>query len=73
MQGLDGSTLTAEKRYPINFTFSERTFYLILHYNGANNCLFVNGTDIFNFKEKRFLNCSNTITSRKLFRGLYCR
>ena len=52
MQGLDGSTLTAEKMYPINFTFSERTFYLILHYNGAINCLFVNVTDIFNFKAK---------------------
>ena len=38
--------------YPINFSFSERTFYLILHYTGANNCLFVNGTDIFFFFSK---------------------
>ena len=35
-QGLDGTTLTAEKKYPINFSVSKRKFYLSLHYNGAN-------------------------------------
>ena len=30
----------------------ERNFSLSLHYNGANNYLFVNGTEIIKFKEK---------------------
>ena len=51
-QGLDDTTLTAEKKYPINFTVSQRKFCLNLHYNGANSYLFVNGTEIIKFKEK---------------------
>ena len=39
-QGLDGTTLTAEK------------FCLNLHYNGANSYLFVNGIEIIKFKAK---------------------
>ena len=35
-QGLDDSTLTAEKKYSINFTQNKKKFYLRLHYNGAN-------------------------------------
>ena len=37
-QGLDGTTLTTEKRYSINFTGNKKKFCLSLHYNGANNC-----------------------------------
>ena len=51
-QGLDDTTLTAEKKYPINFTVSQTKFCLNLHYNGANSYLFVNGTEIIKFKEK---------------------
>ena len=36
--------LTAEKLYSINFTVTKNKFCLILHYNGANSYLFVNGT-----------------------------
>ena len=43
MQGLE-STLTAEKMYSINFTLKKKKFCLILHYNGTNSYLFVNGT-----------------------------
>ena len=43
--GLDVTILTAEKKYSINFC-------LRLHYIGANNCLFVNGTEIVKFKAK---------------------
>ena len=39
-------TLTAEKMYLINFTVPKKKFCLRLHYNGANNYLLVNGTDI---------------------------
>ena len=51
-QGLDGTTLTTEKKYSINFTKSGRKFCLSLHYNGANSYLFVNGTAIIKFKAK---------------------
>ena len=30
----------------------EKKFFLSLHYNGANSYLFVNGTEIYNFKAK---------------------
>ena len=45
-QGLDGTTLTAEKKYSINFTVSRKKICLSLHYNEANSYLFVNGTEI---------------------------
>ena len=38
--------------YNINFTFSGKKFCFILHYNGANNYLFVNGVEQFKFKAK---------------------
>ena len=44
-QGLE-HTLTAEKMYSINFTVTNKK----LHYNGANSCLFGNGTEIYKFK-----------------------
>ena len=34
-QGLDDTTLTAEAKYPINFTQSGKRFVLSLHYNGS--------------------------------------
>ena len=51
IQGLE-STLTAEKMYSINFTVTKKKFCLSLHYNGANNYLFVDGTEIIKFKAK---------------------
>ena len=51
-QGLDGTTLTAEKKYSINFNENNKKFCLSLHYNGANSNLFVNGTEIIEFKAK---------------------
>ena len=50
-QGLE-STLTAKKMCSINFTVAKQKFCLILHYNGANSYLFVNGTEIYKFKAK---------------------
>ena len=50
-QGLE-YTLTAEKMYLINFTVTKKKFCLILHYNGANSYLFVNGTEIYKFKAR---------------------
>ena len=42
-QGLE-HILAAEKLYSVNFTKENTNFCLSLHYNGANSCLFVNGT-----------------------------
>ena len=52
IQGLDHTTLTAEAKYPINFTQPNKRFVLSLHYNGSNSFLFVNATKIYQFKAK---------------------
>ena len=52
VQGLDNTTIYAEKLYSINFTENNKKFYLSLQYNGANSYSFVNGTEIHNFKAK---------------------
>ena len=38
--------------YSINFTVTKKKFCLSLHYNGGNNYLFVNGTEIYKLKAK---------------------
>ena len=38
--------------YSINFTMSKKKFCLSLHFNGENNYLFVNSTEIYKFKAK---------------------
>ena len=50
-QGLE-HTLSADKLYSVNFTKKNTKFCSSLHYNGANSYLFVNGTEIINFKAK---------------------
>ena len=44
-QGLE-HTLSAEKKFSINFTVTKKKFCLSLHYNGVNSYLFENGTEI---------------------------
>ena len=51
-QGLDGTTFTAEAKYPINFRQSGKRFLLSLHYNGRN-ILFVNAAKVYQFKAKK--------------------
>ena len=51
-QGLDGTTLTAEKRYSVSFTAIKKKLCLNLHYNEANSSLFVYGTEIIKYKAK---------------------
>ena len=51
-RGIDDTTLTAEVKYPINFTQSRKKFVLILPYNGSNSFLFVNTTKLYQFKEE---------------------
>ena len=52
VQGLDDTTIYAEKLYSVNFTKTSTKFCLSLHYNGSNSYLFVNGTDIHIFQTK---------------------
>ena len=51
-QELDDARLTAVKKYSINFTESRKKICLSSHYNGANSYLFVNCTEIHEFKTK---------------------
>ena len=50
VQGINCTTIYAEKEYSINFTENNKKFCLSLHYNGDNSYLFVNGTEIHKFK-----------------------
>ena len=43
VQGINNTTLYAEKVYNQNFTQPSKNFVLSLHYNGDNSYLFVNG------------------------------
>ena len=52
-QGFDDTTLTAEAKYPINFTQAGKRFVLSLHYNGSNSILFANATKVYQFKVKK--------------------
>ena len=46
-QGLEDAILTAEAKYPINFTQSGKKIVLSLHCNGSNNFLFLNATKTY--------------------------
>ena len=52
-QWLDDTTLTAGKKYSINFT-RNRNIYFDLHYNESHSYLFANGVEIVKFKGKDF-------------------
>ena len=52
IQGIDGTTIYAEKMYSTNFTVDNKTFCLSLHYNDDSSYLLVNGKEIINFKAK---------------------
>ena len=52
MQGINDTTLYAEKIYSQYFTAVNKRFLLSLHYNGDNSYLFVNGKQELIFKAK---------------------
>ena len=52
VQGINDTTIYAEKMYSINFSENNKKFCLSLHYNGDNSYLFVNGIEIYKFKAK---------------------
>ena len=51
-KGLDDTTLTADAKYPINFTQPRKRFVLNLYYNGSNSFIFVIATRVYQFKAK---------------------
>ena len=52
VQGINDTTLYAEKTYATNFTADNKKFVLSLHYNCDNSYLFVNGRQELKFKAK---------------------
>ena len=52
VQGINDTTLYAEKVYSQNFTAVNKKFVLSLHYNGDDSYLFVNGKRELKFKAK---------------------
>ena len=52
VQGINDTTLYAEKIYIQNFTAPDKKFVLSLHYNGDNSYLFVNSKQELKFKAK---------------------
>ena len=51
-QGINDTTIYAEKNFYRNFTDFGKKIVLSLHYNGDNSCLFVNGRQEFKLKTK---------------------
>ena len=52
VQGINDTSLYAEKIYSQNFTAVNKKFVLSLHYNIDNSYLFVNGKEELKFKAK---------------------
>ena len=52
VQGINGTSIYAEKVYSKNLTEPGKEFVLCLHYNSSNSYLFVNGTQELKFKAK---------------------
>ena len=52
VQGINDTTLYAEKVYSQNFTQPNKKFVLSLHYNDDNSYLFINGKKELKFKCK---------------------
>ena len=54
LQGINDTTLYAEKGYTTNFTVSNKKFVLSLHYYFDNSYLFINGRQELKFKAKEY-------------------
>ena len=68
VQGINNTTIYAEKIYRTNFTDQSKKFVLSLHYNGDNSYLFVRETQELKFKSSvnyldRNLLCVGNISS----------
>ena len=52
IQGINGTTIYAEKMYSVNLSATKAKLYLSLHYIGDNSYLFVNSREMIKFKAK---------------------
>ena len=52
-QKVNNTTIYAEKKYSPNFSAENKIFCLILHYNGDDSYLIVNGKEVTKFKAKK--------------------
>ena len=52
-QEVNNTTIYAEKVYSPNFSAEKKIFCLILHFNGDDSYLFVNGKEVTKFKAKK--------------------
>ena len=50
INGLNDTTLNAEKEYAVNFTEQQNNIWLSLYYNRVNSYLFVNNVEVYKFK-----------------------
>ena len=64
VQGINYTTIYAEKNFYRNFTDPGKKFVLSLHYNGNNSYLFVNGRQELKFKYKK-----DQLVKEKLYMG----
>ena len=70
-QGLNSTTLYAETLYSINFTKTNKKFCLSLHYNGASSYLFLNDTEIRQFKTKDSEIVSTPLCIGNIFKDVF--
>ena len=63
VQGINNTTIYAEKIYKINFTDQNIKFVWSLHYNGDNSYLFVNASQELKFKSSVNYLCVGNISS----------
>ena len=73
LQGINGTTIHAEKEYSINFTENNKKFCFGLHYNGDHSYLFENGTEIYKFKAKDSEIVPYPLCLRKHLKRLFSR
>ena len=67
--GLDDTTLAAEAQCSINFSRSNRNFYLSLHYNGRNSLVFANAARMYQYKTRFWKKIS--LVFREYFRRFF--
>ena len=65
VQGINNTTLYAEKIYSQNFTQPNKKFVLSLHYDNNDSYLFINGKQELKFKAKP----NPILTEKRLCRG----
>ena len=66
--GINGSFVSSEKKFNINFTKANTKLCLNLRYNADNSYLFVNGKNIFKFKAGN-VNSSTPFCLRNISNG----